>query len=506
MAEASPDISSARNAIAWLREEGDFYVVKDEVDPIYEVSGISKAFDGGPALLFEKIKGYPGHRIVSNLFSTRERTSKIFGVADPKKLKFKYLEAIRKPIPPRIGDSGPCQENVITKDIDVMATLPIIKHTEEDAGRILGGGNTFLYGPGFGSHVSFNRMHFQGKDWSSISLNLSSHFEHHVLERVKDKARVPVTINVLTPPAVITLAAGGMMHLTMPAGSDELGIAGGMQGYPVDICRAKTVDAWSIANAEWVIEGYVDTSQHVWESDEARRLEEAGQPAKAPFFPEYTGYLGRAQKSYKFQVTAITHRHNPVFYAPLASSIECLNLCGAIREASFYDIGNRICPGLVIDAHIPEGFRAWGGVVIQVKKRRRRDEGYQRNILAAMFAASLGVRIAIAVDEDVDIYDPHDILWALTTRAEPTSDLIVNAGFRGVANWPTEKLETLSTAVVGIAGSWAIDATVPFGEKWKYKLGEYPKVDLSRWFTPDQIQRGQALQTDYARLCAQRRS
>ncbi|MDY7038182.1 MAG: UbiD family decarboxylase, partial [Thermodesulfobacteriota bacterium] len=130
------DISSLRSALKFINEQDELLIIKNEVDPIYEISGISKVLDGSLGILFENIKGFPEARCVCNLLGTRERMAIIFDIPSHKETKFQALRAIRNPIPPKIVDSGPCQENVITENIDVLKTIPIIKHTEEDAGRI----------------------------------------------------------------------------------------------------------------------------------------------------------------------------------------------------------------------------------------------------------------------------------------------------------------------------------------------------------------------------------
>ena len=496
------DITSARGTIEWLMENDDIFVVKDEVDPIYEVSGITKEFDGGPALLFENIKGYPGVRITSNVLANRERIARILDISAPEKIKFRCLDALKNQIPPEVIDDAPCQEVVITENIDVNNTLPILKHTEADAGRILGGGNTHIRKEGMGSHIGFNRMRFRGKDWGTISLNMSSHVEYHALETRKTRGKLPLTINICTSPAVWLVSGAGMLQLSMPVGSDELAIAGGIQGAPVKICKAKTVDAYSIAYSEWVIEGYIDTTQVVWESEEG---EKKGDDTE-PFFPEYTGYMGKVRPTYKFQVTAITHRKdNPIFYAPLAHSFEGGNLCNPLREASFFDVADRICPGLIQDVNILDGFKSWGGVAMQIKKRRKRDEGYQRNLILGAFAAATGLNFVVVVDEDVNIYSAEDILWALSTRVDPNTDVVINPALRGVDNFPLEKLAPGSLRM-GVSASIGFDATIPYLIKSKFEQGVHPKVDLSRWFTDEKISKARDMQCDYARLLAERRS
>lgn len=493
-------LTSMRETLDFLKKEGELFIIKGEVDPIYEIAGIQKALEGGPTLLFENIKGYPGVRNMGNVFARKETISRMFGLEEPKKLKFKFLEAMKNPLPPEIVDKASCQEVVISKDIDVLATLPVIKHTEVDAGRIMGGGNLLVDGRYFrgGTHISFNRVHFRGKDWATVMAGPPTHLGV-VLWVDHRTEKVPLTINIGTPPAVNLVAGGGNIHAIVPHGADELGIAGGLQGFPVELIKAKTVDAYAIAQSEWVIEGYFDT-EVAWETEEAEKL---GKGGEAPFFPEWTGYMGRAFRFRKFQVTAITHRKDrPIFFTPLAHGYEGDFLITAMREACFYEIAERCMPGLCIDVNILRGMTINGGVVFQVKKRRAWDEGYQRNILAAAMGASPGLRLAVVVDEDVDIYNADDVLWAITTRVNPNTDILRGPfGGRGMLMQPMERM---GAAGGGFEGGMGMDATVPFDARPQFERAKYPvhRVDVSKWLSKEELVKARSLQDEYARVLA----
>ena len=113
---AQKDITSIRSTLEYLKEQRQLITVGGEVDPICEVSGIQKTLEDGPALLFENVKGYPGGvRILGNVFSRMENVAALFGVSDPRRLKFKFLELIKNPVPPKVVEKAPCQEVVITK-------------------------------------------------------------------------------------------------------------------------------------------------------------------------------------------------------------------------------------------------------------------------------------------------------------------------------------------------------------------------------------------------------
>ena len=126
---------SIRDAVAYLDTKNDLKHVEKEVDIIYEIAGIQKALDEGPVLFFENIKRYPKFRNTANFFSRRDRLADIFD-SDIDNLKFKFVDAIKKQLPNNVVEDAPCQEVVITDEIDVPSYLPIIKHTARDAGRI----------------------------------------------------------------------------------------------------------------------------------------------------------------------------------------------------------------------------------------------------------------------------------------------------------------------------------------------------------------------------------
>ena len=493
------DITNMRGTIEFLKKEGELLSAGKEVDPVCEVTGVAKAFEDGPAVLFENIKGYPENRILANVFGKRSRIAKIFGVDDPKEFKFKVLDAIKNPIEPEEVSDAPCQEVVITEDIDVLKTLPVTQSIENDPGRIIGGGNILLSGPGMGRCVSHKRTFFRGKDWASLAVNPTGHFEHFMFEKRKENGKLPITINIGTPPAVMAMAAAGLSQLAIPAGTDEIAIAGGLQGEPVKVCRAKTVDAEAIAEAEWVIEGYIDTTQVVWESDEAEKTGDMWQP----FFIEWHGYQGWARRTYKFQATAITHRkENPIFYASLASVLESHTRSGAFVEATVYDLCNKMCPGLVVDTNVLDCMHGIAGVVIQVKKRRRRDEGVQKNLILANLVGSTALQMVIVVDEDVNIYSAEDVLWAIATRIDPKKD-VLRFGAEDIKG-PAPVAEP-EVAFGGFGGKIGIDATVPVDKKRPFSRGKHPAVDLKKWFDEEEINKATAMQNEYARFLAENR-
>ncbi len=500
---SAKDSCSMRDALNYLEQKSHVLRIKEEVDPIYEIAAIQKSLDKGPVLLFENIKGYPNFLDVGNFFSRREILADLYEIDDPKELKFRFVDALWNPLPPEVMTDAPCQEVVITENIDVPGMLPIIKHTELDAGRIMGCGIqllTNMYRKG-DSNLSFNRIHFREKDWASISTAQITHIGMVAFKTHRDQ-RIPITVNINPSPSVQIVAGTWNVRTIVPHGSDYLGIAGAFQGSPVPIVKAKTVDAYAIANSEIVLEGYLEPhSENVWESNDAEKIQKQ---AETRFFPEWIGYMGRSWRVRKLQITAITMRkQKPIFYTPLAAGLEYAGF-DLLREATFFELAQRIAPGFCTDVHIPDYFKWGSGVIFQVKKERAQEEGFQRNIMMSALADAPGIRMVIAVDDDVDIYNTEDVMWALESRVDPDRDILKLArGGRGIAAQPAE---TRERGVGGWEGGLAFDATKPYNIAHKFERPHYPveKVDLTKWFTREQLGEIRQMQTEYAKTLASR--
>jgi 4-hydroxy-3-polyprenylbenzoate decarboxylase len=170
------------------------------------------------------------------------------------------------------------------------------------------------------------------------------------------------------------------------------------------------------------------------------------------------------------------------------------NIDTTIREAAILELCERLQPGIIQDVHIPYCMTDWGGCVIQVKKRNTIEEGWQRNFLAAILSCSQGMRLAIAVSEDVDIYSMDDIMWCLTTRVNPKTDILNPLpGGIGQTFQPAERMTagekqwTASNTL--FEGGMGIDATVPYGYEQDFHRPVYPvdRVKPEDFFTAGDI-------------------
>jgi UbiD family decarboxylase len=492
------DIRDLRGTIEWLRSKGWLLESQTEVNPDLEITGIQKHLDGGLPMLFHNVKGYPHLGAITNLFGDMSVVDAMFGWETPQARTRKLAHALTHPLAPvEIPQSeAPSQQVVITDDLDVNKWVLAIRHTILESEMTIGSGNSVVVGDLFhgGSHVGYNRMNFRWGNIGTFQSAPGAHMWQIITEHYNDPQGIPITVCFGLPPAGTLLAGGGFDYVVLPRGGDELGAAGAVQGFPMRLVKCRTIDALTLADAEIVLEGYIKPRDKRFETAEA---EADGKQGKHFFHPEWAGYMGKAYKTHTFHVTGITMRRpEPKTYIfPLGvHMLDCHNIDSTVREAAIFELCERLQPGIVQDVNIPYCMCDWGGCIIQVKKRNRIEEGWQRNFLAAALSCSQGARIAIAVDTDVDIYSMDDIMWCLTTRVNPHTDILnpVPGGI-GQTFQPAERMtagdKEWTASNTRFEGGMGIDATVPFGYEQDFHRPVYPidRVDPKKWFTEAQI-------------------
>jgi 4-hydroxy-3-polyprenylbenzoate decarboxylase len=212
-------------------------------------------------------------------------------------------------------------------------------------------------------------------------------------------------------------------------------------------------------------------------------------------------------------VTAVTTREpasKPIIFCLGVHMLDDHNIDTTVREAAIYELCNRIQPGIIQNVVIPYSMTDWGGCIIQVKKNNKIEEGYQRNFLGAILSTSQGMRLAIAVSEDVDPYSMDDVMWCLTTRVNPQIDILNPIpGGRGQTFMPSERMtaggEQWTAANTRFEGGMGIDATVPFGYENDFLRPVYPvdKVKPEDFFSADDIQNAKARMAGWVLSLAQ---
>ncbi len=494
----NPHLRDLRASLDWLKARGDLVETDKEVDPDLQITGLQKLMDGGCPVLFNNVKGKPNHRVVTNLFGDMQAMNRMFGWESDKDRTIKLAKAINKPIAPVEIEQAdaPCQEVVIKDPKDVNPYLVAIRHTALEKELTIGSGIRCVTGRMFGggTDLGYNRMNFRWGNVGTFQISPGSHMWQVVSEAYRNKEKVPLTFCFGVPAACTLVAGGAFGYAIMPHGCDEIGIAGAIQGSPVRVVKAQTCDALALADSEVVIEGYIDPRDKRFETAEA---EADGSQGKHHFHPEWAGYMGKSYRAPTFHVTGITMRKpesKPIIFALGAHTLDEHNIDTCIREACMYELCNRLQPGICLDVNVPYSMTDWGGVIIQVKKRNRIEEGWQRNFLTALLATSQGMRIAVAVSEDVDIYSMDDVMWAITTRVNPQKDLLnPTPGGRGQTFMPAERMtagdKQWTATNTSYEGGLGIDATTPYGYEEDFLRPQYPvdRVKLEDFLSKDQI-------------------
>jgi len=324
-------------------------------------------------------------------------------------------------------------------------------------------------------HMSYHRLSITGKDEMSIGITPGRDLEAVLMKLRREGGKLPITINIGGPPAFLIAACGYR---------DKLGLAGALNGEAMEITKASTVDCYFLSNAEYVIEGYIDTTQTTFEHPELAKSKE-----RKHFFPEYLGYLGTAYKTFKIKVTAVHHRNDPIYYFPLADSLDTVNLVRIPIEAEVYGVCKEIGPDVIDTVYSLDGMRAFHGAVIRVKKSLRRHEGLQVKFLLAAVSVSKPptYRLVIAVDDDVDVTCAEDVIWAICNRADFRNRIFIVPVGGAI----------YTTGVENVPNALLIDATVPFGEKSEHIRAKYMKVDLNKYLSKEELEKIRSEQNEY---------
>jgi len=483
------DIVDLRSALEVLSHEPGQLVSTDEpVDPMAELSGVYRYVGAGgtvmrptregPAMIFNKVKGYDDVRVVIGLLASRRRVGMLLGCA-PEKLGFLLKDAVAKAMQPVTipQDKALCQEVVhraTDPGFDLRTLLPAPTNTEEDAGPYITMGHLYASDPVTGeSDVTIHRMCVQSADELSVYFVPGSRHIGAMREKAEAMGQpLPVTVSIGIDPA-INIAAG-FEPPTTPFGFDELSIAGALRGKPVELVDALTVNAKGIANAEIVIEGEFLPNARV-------REDQHSDSGKA--MPEFPGYTGGAQAALPvLKVKAITHRRNPILQTVIGPSEEHVSMAGIPTEASILSMVERAIPGRLLNVYAHSSGGGKYLAILQFKKSSPADEGRQRQAALLAFSAFSELKHVILVDEDVDLFDTNDVLWAMTTRFQGDVSTVFIPGVRCHPLDPSERPDFSPSIIApGISCKVIFDATVPYALKDRFQRCRFKEVDVNRF-------------------------
>ena len=442
-----------RGYLQHLEEQKQLVHVTEEVDSKYDIAaGIRKTSDiEGPALLFEKVRNFPGWRVLGGLFATRKLIALGLGVPEDQLLE-RYLTLEDRRIPPAAVSTGPVKEIKWTGAEVDLHKLPIVTHAGKDIGAYVTIGVQVGKDPDNGArNLSIHRMLLLGKDRLSLWAPPDHHLGRMILKAEEKNRGLEVATAIGVEPAIVIGS-----QAKVPYGVDEYHVAGGLRGAPVELVRCESIDVEVPASAEIVIEGVTVPGERV---------------ADGPY-GEYPGCYSEAKQAPVLKVTAITMRRNPIYQTALTGMpvTENHTLIEYANAAVIYREAMKIVPE-VRDVYVTPGGTFRPHVVVSIKKRHD-DEA--RNLILALLALGIGLKQVTVVDDDIDIRNPTDVEWALSTRMQPDRDLIII---------PRLACSTLDPSVPkprSTAG-WGIDATVPVADRSKYEKVLIPGVEKIKY-------------------------
>lgn len=418
-----------RSFLGQLRDQGDLIDIRDPLSLDYEVGAICRQLsdENGPAAVLHKV-GESTAPLAVNVFGTRRRLALALGMTEQELLSG-VAQRLKSRIPTELLKSGeaPCQEVVISgDDIDILK-WPFPLWNLGDAGRYITAGNIIARHPEFGWNIAFHRAQLYNK----TELGICMAPEHH-LRYASDEARgrhkVEAAIVVGVRPS-ITISAGS----DFPMADYELEVAGALEGRPIQTVRCKTVDVEVPYDTEMVIEGYF-----------------GGEVRDEGPFVEFTGYQTKVIKSPVFTITAITHRRDPIVHGVFAGKPPCETntIWRELEESVAFDFLRGRYPLLTAVHRPPELGRDFVGV-LQINAERLRP-GIVRTLALASSAVMPRLKYIIVVDNDVDVYNVNEVMWAVATRCDPKADIATVDGT--MTSW-------LDPSSGGLTGKVFFDAT-----------------------------------------------
>lgn len=439
----SDNLRDLRCFMMALEERRELLRIRKPVSTRLEIGSLARKSEiqNGPALLFENPVNYK-IPVVVDILSTIDRLALGIG-ASKEQLVDKIATAMKSPIKPKLAKHSHVKDRVFEDNLDLLKILPIPTHSEFDGGPFISGGVVFARDPVTGrQNLSFNRMHVKGAKKLGIEIDQWRHLREFYDSAGGNPLEMAICIGL--PPAIEIAAATRVPY-------DEIEMAGSLIGEPIELVKCDHVDIQVPACTEILVEGSI-----------IPKLEPEGP------FAEFTGYYGQGNHPI-IDVIAISCRDDAIYRTICGGSLEHILLGNVVtRDPLLFGFVKHVCPGVKAVHHPPHcsGFHA----VVSIKKTK---EGEAKNVIFAALSSHVNLKQVIVVDDDIDVYDPKDVEWAVATRVQGDEDIFIVPGALGHA------LDRSSKA--GVSAKVGIDATIPLEKKKDFVRVKYwnlDKIDL----------------------------
>ena len=462
-------IDDIRQFVEELEKVGELKRVKTEVDTNLEIAEILRrvSYTKGPAILFENVKGYE-MPVLGNAFGSVKRleigleTTEFSEIgqriADMTKMeipsgifnKIKKLPELSKMSEsfPKLEKSGPVTE--VVNESPSFDKIPILKSWPKDAGKFITFGLVATKHPETNVR-NLGVYRIQIIDSTHALMHWQKHKRgaaHYDILKEKD-SKIDVAIIIGGEPATIFSAVA-----PVPEGLDKYLFAGIARKKGIKTVKCKTIDLEVPANAEMVLEGYVDSAD----------IRNEGP------FGDNTGFYTPQEPFPTFTLTGIMQRKNPIYLTTVVGKpiLEDAYI-GKVIERSFLPLIRMLHPE-VVDFSMPPAGWFQGLAIVSIKKRYPGQAKKTMMGLWGMGQLAL-TKIIIVVDHDVNVHDMNEVIWAVTTKTDAARDTII------IDNAPTDTLDPASPRV-NLGSKLGIDATQKTKEEgFEREIQEEVKVD-----------------------------
>src|SRR5437867_10189845 len=391
-----------------------------------------------PILIFEKVADHDVP-VVCNVVASRGALAFALGV-DERALAAEYARRIKEHVKPIVVPKAPFGHRVLTGGALDLAKLPMPLYFPGDAGRYLTAGMLVARDPDTGVETEgYHRFQLKGPDRMGVSLHSRRRmFEYQRRAEAKGRA-LPCAIVLGLHPLV---SMGSLAY--PPADVGKFEVVGGLLGEPLQVAPCATIDLHVPASAEIVIEGEI--------------LPGVREP-EGPF-GEFTGYFSRRSTEHVFQAKALAMRAAPWFQSIGSGRAgDHITTLALVREAEIWNALQRVIPN-VTGVHVPLSGTSSFSAYVSITQRR---PGEAKHVIPIVLGVDHYLKLVIVVDDDIDVLDESDVMWAVATRMQADRDLVTIAGSLGAMLDP-------SADERGVTAKLGIDATRPFGEPFGEKL------------------------------------
>jgi UbiD family decarboxylase len=424
-----------RRFVEKLVQEGECIIHDAPIDLI-DVAGV---LDGNPKAVWFRAVGPEKTELVGNVMGTRARLASALDT-DERGFPAALRGRLANPQAPIEVPSGaaPVHEVVQTGEEADLTQLPVHLQHALDGAPYISASIDYARDDKTGfTNVGIRRLMLRGPHAAGIDLNAPSDLRALYQAAVAKGERLPVAFTVGAHPTDFL----GAMATTAPM--DELAVVGAVRGAPVPVVKCATIDVKVPADAEMVLEGYLDE----------RGLVEPEGP-----YGEYIGYYGLLKNNPVFHLTAITRRRDALFQTVTIGGArlgytDTAQIGAAKTEAAVWNVLQQAIREPVAVCCTPSS----GGMYNVRVSLRQRNPGEARNAIAAVFCSSGDVKHVFVVDDDIDVFSDEQIDWALATRFQADRDFVMASGFRCVPLDPS-----LQGSRTGAKAGF--DCTKPFGQ------------------------------------------